>query len=400
MQPIPSYFDGRFFSLAQFKLSHKRFLLPVLLFALLTIDELRPLVVSTLADAFWAVTCYVAFTLAIYHYLSRFFNQQNRLTQCYQQSRHGQVVFAALMGALPGCGGAIIVTTQFIQGKVGFSAMVAVLTATMGDAAFLLLASEPKTGLAMVGLGIVVGAVSGMLVNVIHADDFMRPNTDHQIVSPNTCITPATSAVADRAINLQGWFWQLIIIPTTLVAILGSFQIDLNKWLSLPDLSMEWLGAILAITTMSLWALTKEINDYQSTVSEDDKLTCSHPMQKVAQDTHFVSAWVIIAFLSFELITHFAHLDLATLVSGWGAWMPMMGLAVGLLPGCGPQILITSLYIGGIVPLSSQIANALSNDGDALFPALAMAPKAALAATFYSAIPAFIVGYGYYFLFE
>ncbi|MDW1892813.1 putative manganese transporter, partial [Vibrio sp. Vb1574] len=42
----------------------------------------------------------------------------------------------------------------------------------------------------------------------------------------------------------------------------------------------------------------------------------------------------------------------------------------------------------------------ISNDGDALFPAIAMAPKAALMATVYSSTPAFIVGYGYYFMFE
>ncbi|EMP4380200.1 hypothetical protein WD340_004650, partial [Vibrio parahaemolyticus] len=79
---------------------------------------------------------------------------------------------------------------------------------------------------------------------------------------------------------------------------------------------------------------------------------------------------------------------------------PLAGLAIGMLPGCGPQILVTSLYIAGAAPLSAQIANAISNDGDALFPAIAMAPKAALMATVYSSIPAFIVGYGYYFMFE
>ena len=80
--------------------------------------------------------------------------------------------------------------------------------------------------------------------------------------------------------------------------------------------------------------------------------------------------------------------------------MPLIGLAIGILPGCGPQILVTSLYISGAAPLSAQLSNAISNDGDALFPAIAMAPKAALVATIYSAIPALIVGYGYFFLFE
>ena len=37
------------------------------------------------------------------------------------------------------------------------------------------------------------------------------------------------------------------------------------------------------------------------------------------------------------------------------------------------------------------------NDGDALFPAIALNPRAALVATVYSAIPALIVAYGFWF---
>ena len=54
----------------------------------------------------------------------------------------------------------------------------------------------------------------------------------------------------------------------------------------------------------------------------------------------------------------------------------------------------------GFIPLSAQIGNAISNDGDALFPAIAMAPKAAIVATIYSALPALIVAYSWYFLVE
>ena len=78
----------------------------------------------------------------------------------------------------------------------------------------------------------------------------------------------------------------------------------------------------------------------------------------------------------------------------------MIAVIIGLLPGCGPQVIITSMYIGGIIPLSAQIGNAISNDGDALFPAIALAPKAAIVATLYSTIPAIIVAYAWYFIFE
>jgi len=43
------------------------------------------------------------------------------------------------------------------------------------------------------------------------------------------------------------------------------------------------------------------------------------------------------------------------------------------------------------------MGNAISNDGDALFPAIALNPKAALWATIYSTIPAVIMAYGFYF---
>ncbi|ODA45381.1 hypothetical protein BC476_04785 [Vibrio parahaemolyticus] len=390
------------FQPTQFRLAYKRLLIPIIMLALLANENTREITVTTLSDSFWAVSYYVAATLAIYHYLSNFMSKTNRITQLYHRSRHHQVFFAALLGALPGCGGAIVVTTQFISGRVGFGAIVAVLTSTMGDAAFLLLAAKPSVGVGVVALGIVVGTVSGLIVNAFHPDDFLRPEPKQASAHHHCCQHQSEryTPLEQRAINLQGAFWKWLIVPASMVAVMTSFQVDINQLLNLSPSSIEWLGAIFAVVSMSLWAMTKELGDYQSTVSEDEKIVDSHPIQKAAQDTNFVSAWVIVAFLAFELTTYFSSVDLAATFSNWGIWMPLAGLAIGMLPGCGPQILVTSLYIAGAAPLSAQIANAISNDGDALFPAIAMAPKAALMATVYSSIPAFIVGYGYYFMFE
>ncbi len=159
-------------------LGYKRLLLPVALMMLLLSHNTRELAVQTLSDSFWAVSTYVALTLAIYHYVSRWVNGTNRFVVAFHQSRQVQVLIASLLGALPGCGGAIVVTTQFVSGKVGFGSLVAVLTATMGDAAFLLLASQPLTGLGVIGVGIVTGCVTGLVVNALHRDDFMRPKQE------------------------------------------------------------------------------------------------------------------------------------------------------------------------------------------------------------------------------
>ncbi|ADT86819.1 hypothetical membrane protein [Vibrio furnissii NCTC 11218] len=378
-------------------LGYKRLLLPVALMMLLLSHNTRELAVQTLSDSFWAVSTYVALTLAIYHYVSRWMNGTNRFVVAFHQSRQVQVLIASLLGALPGCGGAIVVTTQFVSGKVGFGSLVAVLTATMGDAAFLLLASQPLTGLGVIGVGIVTGCVTGLVVNALHRDDFMRPKQEKLPESlPHAPETP----LAQTALNLQGTFWKWLLVPASLVAFAQSFQIDINAQLGFPELTIEWLGALLAVVSMLLWALTRELDTYQDAVSEDCKTRQAHPLQKAAQDTNFVSAWVILAFLAFELAHHFTGWEVSQEWQHWGVWMPAVGILVGMLPGCGPQILITSLYLAGSVPLSTQLSNAISNDGDALFPAIALAPKAALFATLYTAIPAIVVGYGYYWLFE
>ena len=77
-----------------------------------------------------------------------------------------------------------------------------------------------------------------------------------------------------------------------------------------------------------------------------------------------------------------------------------MAILIGFLPGCGPQVLVTTMYLSGMIPLSAQIGNAISNDGDALFPAIAIAPRVAIVATLYSAVPALLISYGWLFLVE
>jgi hypothetical protein len=123
-------------------------------------------------------------------------------------------------------------------------------------------------------------------------------------------------------------------------------------------------------------------------------------LRNTIADTNFVTAWVVFAFLIFEIWIFSFNVDLEGLFKGFALYLPLITIIIGLLPGCGPQVIVTSMYIGGIIPLSAQIGNAISNDGDALFPAIALAPKTAIVATLYSSIPALIVAYGWYIIFE
>ena len=106
------------------------------------------------------------------------------------------------------------------------------------------------------------------------------------------------------------------------------------------------------------------------------------------------------AFLVFELTVFWTGIDPASAFSHGQILLPLTGVMIGLLPGGGPQILANSVYLTSAVPLPAQLGNAISNDGDALFPAIALAPKSALIATLYSTLPALVVAYSHFLLFE
>ncbi|WP_289116853.1 putative manganese transporter [uncultured Idiomarina sp.] len=149
-----------------------------------------------------------------------------------------------------------------------------------------------------------------------------------------------------------------------------------------------------------LWAFTSDLTGYSSITSEEPTTHHEGWLNKSVLDTQFVTGWVVLAFLAFEIPVQLFGIDVAGMFNSWGPMVVLMAVVIGFLPGCGPQILVTSLYINGSIPFSAQLGNAISNDGDALFPAIALAPQAALLATLYSAIPAFVAAYGFYFLFE
>ena len=65
-----------------------------------------------LSSAYWQVASFVAATLLVFYWFQRSLKRQGILSKLQTKSPAIQVVFASLMGVLPGCGGAIIVMTN------------------------------------------------------------------------------------------------------------------------------------------------------------------------------------------------------------------------------------------------------------------------------------------------
>ena len=342
--------------------------------------EFGEVIRSSMIDAYIQVSVFVGFTLFVFIGLDSLtkFDVKNFLSKT--QKFH--VGIAAFLGAIPGCGGAIIVVTQYIQGRISFGSLVAVLTATMGDAAFLILAIEPTTGLLIFGIGIIVGSISGYIIDFIHGINFMQSETKIKV---------EFEKINKTFVSNFNFFWLFLFIPGFILGILVAFQIEFSPAYNSFLVFVASAGAILSIF---MWSLNP-LSDFQCSTDKSRGL-----LSRVVDTTNFVTTWVISGFLVFEIFMYFTSLDLKIFFDLWLPFVPLVAILFGFLPGCGPQVVVATFYLNGYIPLSAELGNAISNDGDALFPAIALAPKAAILATLYSAIPALVVAYGYFYLFE
>ena len=347
-------------------------------------NDLGDIVRSVLVEAYLQVSVFVGFTLFIFIGLDSLtkFNVENFLNK----TKTFHVPIATILGALPGCGGAIIVVTQFIQGRISFGALVAVLTATMGDAAFLLLSKEPSTGILVFFITCATGIVTGYFVDFFHNHKFQELKENFKI---------EFEQIGNTFVSRFNIFWIIIFVPGFCVGLLTAFRVNLDSYFLISNFNLvESIGSIGAIISIFMWTLNP-LSDFQCSTEKTRNF-----LSRVIDTTNFVTTWVVCGFLFFELLIYFSDIDLMAFFNVWIAFVPLIAILFGFIPGCGPQIIVTTFYLNGYIPLSAELGNAISNDGDALFPAIALAPKSAILATLYSGIPAVIVAYGYMLLFE
>jgi hypothetical protein len=350
------------------------FLTAVLFFLAIFPGGLGEATRGALEDAYIGVSVFVAMTLALFYGAEKLlgFNIGNVFTRL----PWAQVPLASLMGAMPGCGGAVIVVAAYSSGSVSMGAVVATLTATMGDAAFLLIAKRPDAAAILLPLSFSVGIISGYIVDIFDKNKY-ESHGEMQTV-PIINVTKARGAAYLS--------YGILIVPGLLLGISGLMQIEYTGTIATLSLALSLLGIFIG---MLIWAASpvKAMTNPEN-----------GPLTRMVEETNFITAWVILAFLLFEYLVAFAGLDLLALFSAAGIALPLIAILIGFIPGCGPQILVTTFYINGLIPFSALLGNSIANDGDALFPAIALNPRVAFLATIYSAIPAFIVAYGFYLL--
>ena len=345
---------------------------------LLINNKTREILVNSSSDAFIAVSSFVGMTLLIFTFLEK---KNFNLQKLILNNRRFEIPICSFLGAIPGCGGAIMVMSLFTRGVVSFGAVLAALISTMGDAAFLLIAVKPEAALIILPVTFIVGIISGYIAQPF-TKNFLKEKINKSI--------SISDLPKNKTSNKFYKLWFFILIPGLILGLINAFNIDTNFEIFGMDVVLVFSFSA-ALFCVLLWVLNPLTDIQMASIHENS-------YRRVVDTTCFVTVWVIISFVLYELINLSTNGAIFESLILFGPFLPLIAILIGFIPGCGPQIMITSMYVSGQIPMSAQIGNSISNDGDALFPAIAISAKAAIVATLYSAIPAIIIAYLWHYL--
>jgi hypothetical protein len=361
------------------------------------------LVLDPASAAFLEVGTFVAVALAGFGLLRWYLG--DGLTRWLQAGAHRGPVAGAVLGAVPGCGGAIVVMPLYLRGEVSYGTVIATLTATMGDSSFVLLAADPRLAVVVHGGLLVVGASTGALVDRLGIAPRNRPEPVAAVAAATRVMTGSpTSTVGAAAAPLgitarpRVWavpwgtigFWSLTLV-TFLVAVPTVLQLVDPARFDLAGLpTTTILGLVGAATCVAVTAATR-VGAHLEHAARPAAERPREVLVETATETARIVTWVVVAFVGYEVVVATTGLDIATLPS-IGLLGVLAGALLGLIPGCGPQLVLTGLWAQGALPLSVLAANALSQDGDALIPLLAVDRPAAVLASVITVLPGLLIG--------
>ena len=390
-----------------------------------TSSEVIDIILRSMRDAFLAVTVFVAAMVLLFSWLQ--YVTAGRFVDWIRSKTKLQPIIGALMGLTPGCGGAIVMMPLYARGYVSYGTVVATLIATLGDSAFVLIggaiANPDLIGPVLLVhlISFIVGVVWGLGI------DFMRitPSSPLGRFGPEI-EEEITHIISDEKYDVrdelpreepdgfsykivhQGYLiWWSVTLVGLVFAILLLYwgAIDGGPTLDLDDggLNLDpttlggfisWVGLLGTLLSVAIFLGQRSIFGDDTEASIGDKLdSFKETTIHAASETSFVTFWVLIAYFVFEFSMLFGGVDESNLVAyGAGVGAIFVAALVGVIPGCGPQIIIMTSYVEGILGFPGLVSNAISQDGDALFPLLVRHRTASLWATFHTVLPAIITG--------
>ena len=325
-----------------------------------------------------------------------------------RQRPFGQVVLGAGLGLIPGCMGGFAAVSMYSHKLLTFGALIAMMIASSGDEAFVMLAMIPKQALLLMGILFVVAVGTGLLVDRIRLPFIDARGHDikgkhgnrnegceegyqihHEDEEENEQEEKATlrnmrHASAERIALLLGVI--LFIVALAFGMLEHEHEEAVHTQLNIFD--EYWMNLVFAIISLFVvWFIA----------TAPEHVVKEHLWEHIIRK-HFLSIflWTFGALFVIQVGLH--YFDIETLISKSIPWMILLAVLVGIIPESGPHLLFVTLFATGVVPFSVLLASSISQDGHASLPLLAENKWSFVKAKIVNALVAALCGYLCYFI--
>lgn len=350
------------------------------------------------------VTGLVTVMMLLIEYLN--VQTQGRWSHSLQGSGPKQVLLGALLGIIPGCMGGFAVVSLYTHGLVGFGALIAMMIASSGDEAFVMLAAIPREALLLTGILFVIAVAAGLIVNL-----FARKRTapvcdqpyevhgcdEHHHDAAGHCDPDADCPHASLR-NLRHPSWQRIVLllGVLLFALALAFGLLEHEHEGegaehaghIAILDEYWLNLLFAVISLFVAWIIATAKEHLIREHLWNHVICKHLLR--------VFCWTFGTLLVIGI--GLACFDIAAWTSNNIPLMILLAALIGIIPESGPHLLFVTLFAGGLAPFSVLLASSISQDGHAGLPLLAESKLGFLKAKMLNVAIALACGYLCYWI--
>ncbi len=326
-----------------------------------------------------------------------------------KDSKLKQIFLGSLLGLVPGCIGGFATVSLYTHRLLSLGALVAMMIASSGDEAFVIMAMIPKEGFILFGILFIISIITGIVVDYAI---FRKPQADlcsndfeiHTTADEDDRRIPSLLKLESYKVMLKPSKERIIIligiamfIAAVITGILAcghshtgeaghnhhhehtyvcehghthSIEVEEHSHNSahshsgsatlniLNEKSINIVFAVISIITLFFTATANEhfIKEH----------LWNHTIKK-----HLVSIflWTFGTLLVCQLLIQ--HIDIEHWISNNMLLVILLAVAVGIIPESGPHLVFVTLFAQGVLPFYVLLVNSIVQDGHSALPLLA-----------------------------
>jgi len=323
------------------------------------------------------ITTFIMMVMLIIEYLNVL--SRGSWSKHLKSSSWLQVVFAGLMGIIPGCLGTYTVVSLYAHRIMNFASLVTVMIATSGDEAFLMMAMIPKTYLILTLIIFGIAVFTGFILNLIPRISNFQPFSDQhklpihhedhecQCFQRETIIPQLRALSFTRALLIAGGILVMVFV--------GLGELGPEDW--------GWMRVVL---------FTGSIVTLFIIITVPEHFLMAHLWEHILKK-HLVK--IFLWSLGTLIALHFIEdqIEIRKWMDANLVWMIVIAALIGLLPTSGPHLVFITLFASGTLPFSVLLVNSMVQDGHGSLPLLAESKRSFIYMKLLNFLVALIFGF-------